>query len=505
MASMNRSVSPLVLFIMTLAFFIHMKLELKRLPLPRQPANLLSQPKNAELLRDRTNNTFLAKVGELIPPVTNSNDSYIEGSSAFCLLIKDDNDILPEWIAYHYHVFNMRRLIVAVDPTSKTSPLEVLEPWSKDLGHFDLNFNLWSDNNYTPTHFHGPQKDYSKIPFTLTPNQVKFVESGKPVNCSDIFSRTILSTTWHGNATGKQEEVRHDILLMNLYTLRQRMFVSACSRQIKNEQQSNPSQPSWVVHTDTDEFLVPNPWITSYMRSEDNGEENNEYTRKDLLNLFPESATAGSLWILFKQFLEHKPSASRVGPSCVMIPRILFGSKEDDNYDNITTGNVTWNHSKFQSLRWKYHVDYQHFNHRPKALLDITQLHYDDEFFHKGLAKSIHQPLQQWLGDGRPGCSDGMKSLPPDNDLKFFQPIAIHHILGSLERYNARDTVWRSASAHKNLDKTANYAKGDENIEYSDKANDDFSWWIGGWFDSFVEMYGTESVLMVLSALKHEV
>jgi len=66
--------------------------------------------------------------------------------SAFCLLLKDDNDIIAEWVVYHYHVFNMRRLIMAVDPESKTTPLEVLQPWI-DHPSLDLEITFWY---YTP-------------------------------------------------------------------------------------------------------------------------------------------------------------------------------------------------------------------------------------------------------------------------------------------------------------------------------------------------------------------
>ena len=38
-----------------------------------------------------------------------------EGFSS-CLLIMDDNHYLIEWLAYHYHVLPLRRLIVATDP-----------------------------------------------------------------------------------------------------------------------------------------------------------------------------------------------------------------------------------------------------------------------------------------------------------------------------------------------------------------------------------------------------
>ena len=81
-----------------------------------------------------------------------SNSVDDGGGSAFCLLIKDDNDILSEWVAYHYHVFQMRRLIVAVDPYSKTSPLGLLQPWGKN--GFELNVTLWSDEDYMPAKFY---------------------------------------------------------------------------------------------------------------------------------------------------------------------------------------------------------------------------------------------------------------------------------------------------------------------------------------------------------------
>merc|ERR1740124_1124009 len=35
---------------------------------------------------------------------------------AVCLLIRDDNDRLPEWLAYHYQMLPLLHLVVAVDP-----------------------------------------------------------------------------------------------------------------------------------------------------------------------------------------------------------------------------------------------------------------------------------------------------------------------------------------------------------------------------------------------------
>jgi len=54
-------------------------------------------------------------------------------SFAACVLMKDDNIILPEWLAYHYEVLPLRRLIVAVDPFSKTNPDKILDAY-RDIG-----------------------------------------------------------------------------------------------------------------------------------------------------------------------------------------------------------------------------------------------------------------------------------------------------------------------------------------------------------------------------------
>ena len=50
-----------------------------------------------------------------------------EDSFSACLFFMDDNHFLAEWLAYHYTVLPLRRLIVTVDRKSQKSPLEILE------------------------------------------------------------------------------------------------------------------------------------------------------------------------------------------------------------------------------------------------------------------------------------------------------------------------------------------------------------------------------------------
>eukprot|EP00980_Cylindrotheca_fusiformis_P027285 scaffold19736_cov127-Cylindrotheca_fusiformis.AAC.2 len=82
---------------------------------------------------------------------SNAPDRYIlRNTTSFCLLTKDDGMILNEWIAYHYHVLNMRQLIVAVDPLSETSPEPILQKWEELFG---MSIEVWGDEDFMPASF----------------------------------------------------------------------------------------------------------------------------------------------------------------------------------------------------------------------------------------------------------------------------------------------------------------------------------------------------------------
>ena len=70
---------------------------------------------------------------------------------ASCLLIKDDNFLLQEWLAYHW-MQGMQYLIVAQDPTSKMPSDKILRTWGEMTG---MEIILWNDPDY---HYEIPQK-----------------------------------------------------------------------------------------------------------------------------------------------------------------------------------------------------------------------------------------------------------------------------------------------------------------------------------------------------------
>ena len=427
-------------------------------------------------------------------------------TSAFCLLIKDDNDLLSEWIAYHYHVFNMRRLIVAVDPESKTTPLDVLENWGPSKGNFNLNFTIWTDDDYTPDYFrstNSSKRDYSKTPngvnASVTIENIENIPKPDRRKSSTLFRR-IVKTIWHTNETyvaEHQEEVRKEVLRINDHRFRQKNFLSECYRQVFEEHPNSKSKApnytvsdkdaiTWAVHIDTDEYLVINPWIGKYLENMQNG------LAKHLKSILPSKPSEGSLWSFFRQFVSQDEDTR----ACVIAPRLNFGSKEVSDGTPATTKwesgstSISWDHKNFESLRWKYHADYIDST-PPKCITNTGLMHKEDQIFSSKLAFSIHRPIVNTYYE-KPGCKH--QPLRVFNEYQFTEPLAVYHYLGSIEKYLTRNDIRRGVDTYKNKNDTFNYAKGDENNPNSEDAR----WWIGGWLENFVETHGGKKAYSVL-------
>lgn len=333
-----------------------------------------------------------------------------------CLLLKDDNDILNEWVAYHYHLWNLRHLVVAVDPSSRTSPAWLLEPWNKTTTLLEpLTVQLWKDQDYMPADF--LQGDYSRVP----------QRQGQLLTKLQHENTTTTTTT---------STMTVDLQGISNHRYRQRQFYRQCinyfhthQHQQHHEHRNTRSPVSWIAHIDTDEYLALNPWKL----------ENEEEV------VF--RPTAGSMM----QVLE-----SQTRPACFAVPRLLFGSREepdtttttiqqqqqqpsyhDDKKNHHSNNDTTI--SSFESLRWKYHASYEDTtrNGHPKALLDWRI--WKGEAWKRRrntlLQKvySIHRPLAK-----AKICPKEVSFVGTTTD------IAIHHYLGSLQRYLSREDPRRS-------------------------------------------------------------
>ena len=146
------------------------------------------------------------KFGGLFDNKTWHRDTATEEFAA-CLLIKDDNHYLIEWLAYHYHRLPLRRLIVAVDPTSVTSPTSILDRY-RNLGL--INITQWKDEDFWP------EEDRKNWQLDL------------------------------------QSGIRNARRQTDLHVHRQTIFCQQCMRQLKTENWT------WTAFVDVDEYILPN-------------------------------------------------------------------------------------------------------------------------------------------------------------------------------------------------------------------------------------------------------
>ena len=130
---------------------------------------------------------------------------FFEGASA-CLIIRDDNKRLIEWLAYHYQVLPLRNLIVTSDPSAQSSPSKILDRWRQKMP--DLKILEWTEKDYS----------YNKFQAEMVVNWID------------------------------DPEIRAVKLLIN----RQYAFYGHCASHFKRNGQT------WVFIIDTDEYVVFN-------------------------------------------------------------------------------------------------------------------------------------------------------------------------------------------------------------------------------------------------------
>ena len=151
----------------------------------------------------------------MLDAVVNQDDSF-----SACLLVKDDNQLLDEWIAYHYMALPLRHLVIAVDPDSVTTPVPILNKWKELVG---LDVEVWNDKDYR--------------------------------SAEDFVS----------SVEDKVEAIQtnDDPLKIELHRRRQRAFYGTCLQHQKNLGRS------WVALVDDDEFIAFNDIYTSEASNKD--------------------------------------------------------------------------------------------------------------------------------------------------------------------------------------------------------------------------------------------
>jgi hypothetical protein len=368
-----------------------------------------------------------------------------------CLLIKDDNDILNEWIAYHYHVLNLRTLIVAIDPSSQSSPSSIFNRWRR--APWNMTIIEWTDADYMPLFF--LEGHYEQVP--------------------GFVPHSANTSVWHRHEHNLTlEQIEADLQQINQHRFRQATFVSRCFRRLKQDQTS----PCWTLHVDTDEYVVLNPRLRLRPKAVTGV-------------VVPPVPSAGSV----VQFLldMYKVWPKRLFKSCLTMPSLLFGAVENVTGSTIPSTPLLWRHSqniqnpsRFETLRWTVHAGFgDPISGLPKTMIDVSTLPYDHPIFVQDRIKTVHQPLDSSYPTTKHKqiCRRlGHTSAKEWEEVRLF-PLSIQHYVGSKERYFSRKDVRRNVQI------------------YHDKASvhdgvDDG--WIKEWWPNFVDTYGIEAVRGVL-------
>ena len=308
---------------------------------PQPPLRARPRPRPTHNISSNNNNNNRKSSSPRLSSSSSSSTSP-DHTMGICLLIKDDNELLPEFLAYHYHAVDLRHVVVGVDPTSATSPVPILERFRTLLP--DFTYVVWNDDDYMYDWF--LEGNYSRIPDFIGNNyntttkrsiwhdspqfqrlaQAEAEASGASSSSSSSSSsnnttentNTTTTTTTTSSSSVLEKEILQGI---NIHRFRQAVFVGECIRHMKDEnlrtsstdnsnnsitttnktqqqQQQQQEQPKlfssssssasylkYMAHIDTDEMLVVNP----HFLARDVGKNDPRF-----LNLTVGTATAGA-------------------------------------------------------------------------------------------------------------------------------------------------------------------------------------------------------------------
>lgn len=256
-----------------------------------------------------------------------------------CLLLKDENHRIAEWLAYHWLILPLKYIVVAVDPTSATSPESILQLWSSlDMGleiviWNDMDFGHWVDDEMDEVHKH---RD------------------------------------------------------------RQKRLICEC---LKYHQSKNRT---WVAIIDPDEFITYNiigdndPGISQEKFDEAPVQFNNltyrklmKEKRKSLTSILQQGKT------IFDFIEEEKGKEPWESEPCYLMPRLMFSSVES-TLDEVKQTNVEdfgFDISTFNTLRYFHHANKGSFdyNYYGKVIIDVSRVNQTEitRYMH-----SIHRPLE---------------------------------------------------------------------------------------------------------------
>jgi hypothetical protein len=356
-----------------------------------------------------------------------------------CLMSKDDNQLLFEWLAYHYTVLPLRYVVIGSDVGNRQDPRRVLQRWSSSM-----------TSNST----------------TARSGRLHYVV----LNVGDDFDESKQKNQSTVENLGRNSSQQPILDAHHSLIRRQKRFISTCIQELKQRWNVH-----WATFVDSDEFVTWNPAR--------NNETNNSTTSlnptladiRRNLNI-SHTVVNNSNHITVLDILSSLQEAGHIN-ACYTIPRLRFGALENvmcpeaSNVADLAKTYSSSNTSLLSTLRFVQHATKGDFSKSKfgKVIMDVSRL--SDDFISKTVPRNIHRPYLQYCGPA--GTSIHASFL------------RLNHYLGSWDRYASRDDQRRDRSYWESM-----ASLNDENA-----CNDDF---IHSWFPRFIQMVGEHRAKFLL-------
>lgn len=365
-----------------------------------------------------------------------------EESFAACLILKDDNHRLPEWLgtstavllsaylilfaasvvwpnmrvplaAYHYFAMPLRYLVVAVDPNSKTSPRQIFEKWG----------------------------DWMTIVEWMPTDRRLFTDpSFRPARNIDAYRKFQIG------------------------------FYQQCTKHMIQKKRK------WTAYFDIDEFFTINSNFVKKSRTlfskpgsilRLTNELSSTHPRHGSLQIKNVSKAGLRRNTWYVRFKKH---------ACITLPRVLISAKESSE-EEVSAGAPSFVDARnFDTLRWRYGSK----NQTGKSIVDLSRVAESNKSL---LVHNSHLPVKGH-------CK--MLYFKPKSIQAL--PIRLHHYLGSWESYSCREDARENTAANRSVF-AHSYEKWEAGALVHQGVPDDQ---VRPWIKGFVQMVGNEAAKTLL-------
>lgn len=331
------------------------------------------------------------------------NDEYFGA----CLLIMDDNHLLSEWLAYHYTFLPLKRLIVAIDPNSKTSPTRIFNKFRPYI-----NITEWDDD------------DYNFVP--------------------------------------------HYTDLIDIHRSRQRTIIRECIKQLKKENQTKwvafIDSDEFIVPNRRSRYKIKLSSSSSSSLSGvsnkttvsvSNNNNNNKNHKNNHGNDYGVNVKEQTTMTLIEIFQQNKHLNNQFKSPCFPMNRYPVSIKESpkDKVFHLIPSGI--NATSLLTTRYRYPRYPKDTFYPGKCLVDISRISMKDDIKHNN--HNTHRPVRTY-------CSDHDMSIPPSRS-----PMSVFHYAGTLEAFLYRNDPRQESRSVENYQHTYGETEGtweDDNARF---------------------------------------